>query len=149
MYIKICLICKKEFKIRNYRIDTAKYCSMVCYGKAQQRLVGESHYNWKGDNIGYYGIHVWIKRTYGNAIKCENSNCLNSSIKFEWALIKGKKYERKIENFFQLCKKCHVNYDMNDKWRRNNSLSKIGKTPWNKGKKGLQIAWNKGLKIKI
>lgn len=26
------------------------------------------------------------------------------------------------------------------------SISKLGKTPWNKGKKGMQVAWNKGKK---
>ena len=29
--------------------------------------------------------------------------------------------------------------------RKKQSLAKIGITPWNKGKKGLQTAWNKGL----
>lgn len=30
--------------------------------------------------------------------------------------------------------------------RANISKSKLGKSPWNKGKKGVQIPWNKGLK---
>jgi len=32
-----------------------------------------------------------------------------------------------------------------DKWIKNLSNSCKGRTPWNKGKKGLQTAWNKGL----
>lgn len=29
--------------------------------------------------------------------------------------------------------------------RKKQSLAKIGKATWNKGKKGVQVAWNKGL----
>lgn len=32
---KICIICKKEFKVRWARRDSAKFCSLKCRGKAQ------------------------------------------------------------------------------------------------------------------
>lgn len=62
----------------------------------------------------YNVLHNWIKRKYGKAVKCENPNCKHKSIYFDWALKKGKKYERDISNFMQLCKSCHVAYDWTD-----------------------------------
>jgi hypothetical protein len=32
--------------------------------------------------------------------------------------------------------------------KRNLSASMMGRTPWNKGKKGVQVSWKKGLKFK-
>ena len=66
---------------------------------------------WKGENIGYGGIHYWLKNKFGKANKCENPNCKNISTSFEWAKLKGKKYERKRENFWMLCVNCHRKYD--------------------------------------
>ena len=38
-----------------------------------------------------------------------------------------------------------ANIDRNETWRKKLSESHKGKPAWNKGKKGLQTAWNKGL----
>ena len=80
--------------------------------------IGEENHNWKGDSVGYYALHTWIKRTYGKANKCENRKnkildfeCSEKSNNYDWALIKGKKYERKRENFRMLCHSCHLKYD--------------------------------------
>ena len=73
---------------------------------------GSIHHNWKGDNINYHGIHAWLKREFGKANKCENKACKYGNPKrFEWALIKGKTYKRRISHFIQLCKSCHLKYD--------------------------------------
>jgi hypothetical protein len=76
---------------------------------------------WKGDNIGYHTIHVWLKSLFGEPNKCENDNCvyprkgtnglLIKPKRYEYALIKDKKYERKRENFIMLCPSCHHKYD--------------------------------------
>ena len=65
----------------------------------------------KNENIGYGGLHDWLKNNYGVADKCENIACLKKSIKYHWCLIAGKKYERKRENFMMLCCQCHRKYD--------------------------------------
>ena len=107
---------------------------------------------WKGDDVGYDGIHRWLRRTFGKANKCENPKCVyprNSThrpikiilkpARFEWALIKGKSYERKRENYIMLCKSCHSYYDFTEERRKNLRKSHLGilkgYTPWNKGKK--------------
>ena len=95
--------------------------------------VGEKSGMWKGDNAGYFTIHNWLKRHYGKANKCESSDCKKISNRFHWALIKGKSYIHKRENFWMLCQSCHTLYDdsgfpkkhslgKGNKWRRINLI---------------------------
>lgn len=59
----------------------------------------------------YTSIHVWLAKNYGPAQKCENKLCKSKSVKFEWALKKGKMYDKVRANFKQLCHQCHSQYD--------------------------------------
>lgn len=63
------------------------------------------------DRNEYVAIHAWLRYKFGPAKKCQDHNCEGKSNRIEWALVKGKKYERKRENFIQLCKRCHAKYD--------------------------------------
>lgn len=59
-------------------------------------------------------IHGWIRKNYGSAIKCESNLCTKEPhFRFEWALRHGKAHSKKIENYIQLCNKCHRKYDLN------------------------------------
>ena len=141
--IQKCLDCKKEFYVQLCRVKTAKYCSCECYQKNWTGyLYGvrikkgqhfspstefrkghkgdklENHPQWKGDNIGYNGLHTWLRTVFGWPNKCENKDCGHKSMKYEWALIKGKRYERKRENFWQLCVSCHRLYDGNSRRKK-------------------------------
>lgn len=98
-------------------------------------LKNEKHPLWKGDKVSYKGLHLWLKRNFGKANKCEH--CYNPVAKrYEWALIKGKKYQHKRENFIQLCTKCHHNYD--------ESPVRDGVKPWNFNSK----IWTKEIRRK-
>ena len=79
------------------------------YGKT-----GSLHPNWKGDDVGYCGVHDWIQKHYGKAMICEQCGSRN---KVEWASITGK-HKRDIRNYIQLCKKCHNNYDGVNIWQQ-------------------------------
>jgi len=82
---------------------------------------GNKSSNWKGDKIQYYGLHSWIRKTFGNACRCENTNCiypkktkhgiLLKPKRYEWALKTNKKYTRNKEDYLQLCTSCHRLYD--------------------------------------
>ena len=109
----------------------------------------------------YCAIHEYVRRRLSKPTMCEHCG-------LEKALDmanKSGKYKRDLSDWMWLCRRCHMNYDGNDKWlelgrgmnkgkkfstewRKRLSESHKGQTPWNKGKKGLQKAWNKGLKIK-
>lgn len=72
---------------------------------------GEASNFWKGSSVGYKGIHIWLNTKFGKARKCENKKCKMTSKYFDYSLLRGKKYLRKRENFWQLCRSCHKYYD--------------------------------------
>lgn len=76
---------------------------------------GKNNFNWKGAKAKYEAIHSWLIYNYGKATKCMNLECKGISEKYEHALLKGKLYEQKIENFVDLCKSCHTSYDKYNK----------------------------------
>lgn len=104
-----CLRCKKKvwFNLARILHGGGKYCSQICSNKSTQKK-GKENQNWKGDKVGYYGIHDWLQLHFGKANKCEQCGSVKT---IQWAKLKGKKYERKRENFWQLCARCHVFYD--------------------------------------
>ena len=136
---KICIVCFEVFSNVKWRMKGRIVCSRSCQvkllwktgkGKSswgrkmsdktrsaiRKSLSGKNNPNWK-DRPTYGIVHYWLRTTYGKAYKCHNEECLGKSSKFEWALIKGKKYLRKRENFWMLCKKCHSRYDFKGKLR--------------------------------
>lgn len=73
--------------------------------------------NWGISKQEYTSIHAWLRIHFGVERKCEH--CPNENAKrYEWALKKGCKYERKRANFIRLCKSCHLKYDFTDSRRK-------------------------------
>ena len=69
----------------------------------------EKHWNWKGDLVGYWGLHNWVSRQLGKPTQCEFCGT-GKARKFEWANKSGN-YLRDITDWLRLCTKCHRNYD--------------------------------------
>lgn len=119
--IGICPVCKKTFRAtKDFKERKQKYCSAICYReiwvktirprmKDNPGLIGELNPSWKGDNVGYWGIHVWIQKQLGKPNKCEHCNLTNCK-KYEWAS-KNHSYKRDIKEWLRLCTKCHREYD--------------------------------------
>lgn len=88
----------------------------------------------------YENIHMWLRRKYGLANKCEGKNCKKESKRIEWALINGKEYGRDRDNFMMLCVKCHRLYDgIPDKMRKISTGRKHSletRLKWSKMRKG-------------
>lgn len=131
--------CGNEFEIREKRLLDGRgvYCSKSCKYKYRVRPTGLKynivkdnptqfkigHKSWNkgtkgimptppnytGDDVGYSGLHDWISYHYGKAIKCEH--CGKTSGRIEWAN-KSHEYKRHRSDWLQLCKKCHVKYDI-------------------------------------
>ena len=94
----------------------------------------------------YRAIHIAIVTVWGKACKCELCNGEKKSKRFEWSS-KNHKYTFNKRDWWQLCAKCHRQYD----------AKKFGKVAWNKGRKGKHknhntsglntgVPWNKGKK---
>lgn len=60
----------------------------------------------------YARIHGWLRWNFTKTDKCESLSCLKNNKNFEWALLNGKTYEKKRENFIVLCRSCHRKYDL-------------------------------------
>lgn len=80
--------------------------------KTLEKITGENHHSWKGDNASYKAIHNWVHLHKGKPKKCEHCgrNDMPAS-NYEWANI-DHKYKRKIEDWIRLCPKCHSDYDV-------------------------------------
>ncbi len=99
---------------------------------------GDKNPSWKGDRVGYQGIHRWLNTNFGKASKCEYPDCkyprrssigkiLKAPKGFVWAKLEDKNYERRRENFWQLCHSCHFRYD------------ETGKRGWIKRYKNINV----------
>ena len=89
---------------RGIYIRTIKHKnSHICYQRGKESI------HWKGNNIEYGGVHIWLRKYYGSANKCEmkDPTCIKN---FHWSN-KDHKYKRNIEDWQQLCVSHHVRYD--------------------------------------
>ena len=68
---------------------------------------GERNSHWKGDKVGYSGVHKWVYSQKGKALICVDCG---SSKNIQWANI-SKKYKRKLEDWKSLCYPCHAAFD--------------------------------------
>jgi len=78
---------------------------------------------WKGNDVGYFGVHVWMVKTYGNPERCEDCGVKGKKIgrrwNIDWSNI-DHKYRRVREDYVGRCHSCHKVYDYE------NHLSDIG-----------------------
>jgi hypothetical protein len=71
-----------------------------------------------GEVQNYAYIHYWLGKAHGKANKCESPDCPGTSKRFEWAKLRDRPYAKYRENFWQLCKHCHMLYDGAKAWNK-------------------------------
>ena len=64
---------------------------------------GINHHKWKGDKVGYFPLHDWVKRQAGKPSKCVNGHIAK---RYVWANISGE-YRRDINDWHELCDSCN------------------------------------------
>lgn len=129
--------CGKVFitKERKDRPGRPRFCSKICSLKFKQRRSGlkykivvqnkgwikkgdkpwnkgifeEKSSGWKGDNIGYEGIHGWVERQLGKKRECDFCGSKEAK-KYDWSN-KDHLYKRNITDWQRLCVSCHFKYD--------------------------------------
>lgn len=74
-------------------------------------MKGSEHPLFKGDKVGYRGLHYWIGRELGKPMLCELCRVTNLKPRqFHWANRSGR-YERTLTDWIRLCAKCHFKFD--------------------------------------
>lgn len=69
----------------------------------------EKNNMWKGDEAGYFAIHLWVTNRLGRPQLCEHCGTTTAK-KFEWAN-KSHEYKRDLNDWIRLCVPCHKKYD--------------------------------------
>ncbi len=78
-----------------------------------ERISGENSGQWRGDKVGYGGLHVWVRKQLGKPDTCVNCNKSGlSGRKIHWAN-KSHQYKRDLTDWLRLCVSCHKAYDSN------------------------------------
>jgi hypothetical protein len=84
-------------------------------GKIRENIRGEKHYKWKGDHVGYAGIHNWIKKIRGKRPpECQFCTKVGKMNKLGWSIHwcnKSGEYKRDESDWLTLCISCHRKYD--------------------------------------
>ena len=65
--------------------------------------------NYKGNKVGYWGLHRWLDKELGRPRKCEHCGTIKAK-RYEWANKSGKYLEIESD-WLRLCKKCHIKLD--------------------------------------
>ena len=79
------------------------------YVEGHEGMKGETNPSWKGDDVGYGGLHMWVSSQLGTPSLCEH--CQSTTAKhYDWAN-KSQTYKRDLSDWLRLCRKCHKKYD--------------------------------------
>jgi len=87
--------------------------------KKEHFNTGEKNGMWKGNAVGYQGVHGWVRKRIKKpkwCVRCKKRPAMDLSN------ISGK-YKRELSDWEYLCRKCHMDED-----GRNNQLRLSGKS---------------------
>jgi hypothetical protein len=68
---------------------------------------GDNHDKWKGNDVSYKKLHIWVKK---NKIKPEVCEGCKVNLPYDLSNISGK-YKRDVNDFKWLCRSCHMKED--------------------------------------
>ena len=103
----VCRGCNSPFTQWNFR--HASFCSKKCFLGFARINKEEKSWAWKGDAVGYHGLHKWIQSRLGKPKTCWACGTTKAK-RYEWAN-KSKKYKRSVSDWVRLCKSCHLYFD--------------------------------------
>lgn len=107
-----------QLKNKGNKYNLGKKQSAEVVKKRMDKMRGILHTQWKGENVGYEAMHKWVKRNFGKANKCERCNIENYK-KYHWHN-KTQTSKRDINDWEQLCSKCHAHEHKNweKRWQK-------------------------------
>jgi hypothetical protein len=108
----------KETKIKMSLVKKGKHYSpktefkkgnKINLGRKKIEQSGDKNKNWKGNKVGYRGLHYWIIRNKPKSMFCEK--CGKVTNKLDASSI-NHTYKRDISEWRWLCRKCHKREDV-------------------------------------
>lgn len=104
---RVCLECNKEFMAVASEVNRggAKTCSRSCYYNRLRKLLNGKY----ADKTTYDTIHKWVYKNNGKAHKCELCDVKGAKA-YHWSNKSGE-YLQELDDWWQLCVKCHHAYD--------------------------------------
>ena len=104
----------EQAKIKLSKFNKGKIVSQ----ETRQKLSGrkeEKSYSWKGDNVGYWGVHSWVRKRIGRPEKCKLCNKEGRKlVNGKWSIQLANKdhlYKRNLTDWIPLCISCHRIFD--------------------------------------
>jgi len=91
---------------RRHSAETRRRIAEAVRGKHR---TGARHHKWKGDAVGYRGLHDWVarhKKKTGVCTSCGEEVGTARKTGTEWANVSGS-YRRDLDDFVELCIPCH------------------------------------------
>lgn len=108
----VCLRCKNTYEKPPSQAVNSKYCSRLCQNRQQSDEMerrGSKNPMWKGDKVGYHGMHSWHLKHWVKTNVCVHCKYNKPT---DWASIKGRPMIRDDKTkWIELCRSCHSTYD--------------------------------------
>jgi len=113
--MKECVDCGKKVSRKSIRCKKCAYKNRdnIKLAKNFGNTKGKNNPRWKGNDVGYYALHKWIRKVKPKPLCCERC-AINK--KLEIANLSGE-YKRDIKDFEWLCRSCHRKMDFKNKKR--------------------------------
>ena len=99
--------CSKETLEKIRKANTGKKRTQEFKDNQHDIKLGDKNPFWKGDNVGNYALHAWLRRNLHKPELCEFCNMIPS---YDLANITGI-YKRDFSNWKYLCRSCHMKFD--------------------------------------
>lgn len=76
---------------------------------AHKGKTGDKAGNWKGDEAGYFALHLRISKQLGRPKLCEICRTTDKRKRYEWANLTGD--YANVKDYRRMCQSCHRRYD--------------------------------------
>lgn len=103
-------------------------------GQFTDKNTGSRNHNWRGDNVAYSTLHIWVTRHRGRPRTCEFCGATEH---VHWAN-KSRQYRRDLEDWMSLCVVCHRKYDGTTKLSREDATAV--REAYDRGMKQISLA---------
>jgi hypothetical protein len=75
--------------------------------KIRASKIGDKNPQWKGDNVGYFALHIWVRLRKEKPDVCD---CCEIKPPHDLANKSGE-YKRDLDDWMWLCRRCHMQLD--------------------------------------